>query len=609
MTIASAYPNLTTALLLDFSNCQRLDPRISFSRSTTGSYYDGKTSVIAEQNLATYSQTFTNTAWTTASVSVTAGIVDPQGGTSAYAITEDSTNNFHNIAQAINMQYVFTPFTLSCYLKAGTGRYAYLDLGDNGNRWATAVFDLSSGTVTQVGAGSFGATTIGTVTSATNGWYRCAVTGSTNGGVNGYSYARVGLISSSTWSNASGTGGQMAYTGTTATIYAWGAQVEQRSTATSYTVTTASVITNYVPQLQVASTNSARLDYNPSTGESLGLLIEEQRTNLMLQSESFTSSPWAQVVGATATVTQSGWNVGFNIGQVVATTANGGIRQSIGGLTGGQVYTLSFYLQSTLTNIFLFTENGVAAYGTQCNVTINAVTGATSSMSGFTSVTSTAFGNGRIYQVVLPAALAGSYLGANLEWKTATVGVPFYLGRPQFEASSYSTSYIPTASAQVTRTGDNASIPLSGWFNTSQGTFYVSASYESYNTVRTPRPYLLNIIDSGNRLSIRGPNDGTGGVALSAAIGNGVSVSTLNGTGANTSDKLALSYATTASYLCTNGVSSSNNPGGGYIYGGQTTIYLGSGNGSSNQFGGWLSKVSYYQTALTTATMQSLTAN
>lgn len=607
MTIASNYPNFKTALLLDFVNCQKLDPRITFTRASTGSYYDGKISVVSDQNIATYSQTFNNAVWTTASVIVTGGIVDPNGGTTAYSIIDNSSSTFHNIAQALDMQYVNTPYTLSCYLKAGTGQYAYLNLGDNGNRWATAVFDLSTGSVTQVGNGTFGATTIGTVTSATNGWYRCAVTGSTNGGVNGYSYARIGILSSSTWSNASGTGGQVSYTGTTATIYAWGAQVEQRSTSTPYTVTLASPVTNFIPQLQLASSNTPRLDYNPVTGESLGLLMEEQRTNLMLQSESFTSSPWAQVVGATATVIPSGWNFGFNVGQVTAITANGGIRQSIGSLSSGQVYTLSFYLQSTLTNIYLFTENGAAAYGTQCNVTINAVTGATSSMGGFTGVTSTALGNGRVYQVALPAVTTGSYLSANLEWKTATTGVPFYIGRPQFEASAFATSYIPTTASQATRAGDIASIPLSSWFNTSQGTFYVSASYESYNSVRIPRPYLLNIIDSGNRFSIRGPNDGTGGVALSVAIGNGTSVSTLNGTGANTSDKVAVSYATTASYLYTNGVSSSNNPGGGYVYGGQTAVYLGSG-GATNQFGGWLSKVAYYPEALSTATIQSLTA-
>lgn len=36
--------------------------------------------------------------------------------------------------------------------------------------------------------------------------------------------------------------------------------------------------------IQTATTNTPRFDHNPSTGESLGLLIEEQRTNLLLNS-------------------------------------------------------------------------------------------------------------------------------------------------------------------------------------------------------------------------------------------------------------------------------------------------------------------------------------
>jgi hypothetical protein len=37
--------------------------------------------------------------------------------------------------------------------------------------------------------------------------------------------------------------------------------------------------------IQTATTNTPRFDHNPATGESLGLLIEEQRVNLLLNSE------------------------------------------------------------------------------------------------------------------------------------------------------------------------------------------------------------------------------------------------------------------------------------------------------------------------------------
>jgi hypothetical protein len=55
----------------------------------------------------------------------------------------------------------------------------------------------------------------------------------------------------------------------------WGAQLEQSATVGEYIPTTSTI-------------NSApRFDHDPTTGESLGLLVEEQRTNLLLRSEEF----------------------------------------------------------------------------------------------------------------------------------------------------------------------------------------------------------------------------------------------------------------------------------------------------------------------------------
>jgi hypothetical protein len=55
----------------------------------------------------------------------------------------------------------------------------------------------------------------------------------------------------------------------TSGIYIWGAQLEQSTTVGEYIPTTSTI-------------NSApRFDHNPTTGESLGLLVEEQRTNML----------------------------------------------------------------------------------------------------------------------------------------------------------------------------------------------------------------------------------------------------------------------------------------------------------------------------------------
>ena len=82
MSIASLYPSINPSLLLDFANSKVLDPRITFTRTTTATYYDGVTTAVAEQNLLTYSQEFDNAAWSKTSGSVTANADNAPDGTS-----------------------------------------------------------------------------------------------------------------------------------------------------------------------------------------------------------------------------------------------------------------------------------------------------------------------------------------------------------------------------------------------------------------------------------------------------------------------------------------------------------------------------------------------
>jgi hypothetical protein len=69
----------------------------------------------------------------------------------------------------------------------------------------------------------------------------------------------------------------------TSGIYLWGAQLEQSTTVGEYIPTTSTI-------------NSApRFDHDPTTGESLGLLVEEQRTNLLhRQDEGTTFAAYSQ---------------------------------------------------------------------------------------------------------------------------------------------------------------------------------------------------------------------------------------------------------------------------------------------------------------------------
>ncbi len=47
--------------------------------------------------------------------------------------------------------------------------------------------------------------------------------------------------------------------------------------------------------LRTATSGEARFDHDPVTGASLGLLVEEARTNLALQSAALSTAPWTLI--------------------------------------------------------------------------------------------------------------------------------------------------------------------------------------------------------------------------------------------------------------------------------------------------------------------------
>ena len=307
MSIASNFPAIKPTLLLDFANTEELDSRVTFTRASTATYYGTETAK-AEENLLTQSQTFdVSTAfWGPINATITANaIAAPDGTTTAETFTDDVVSGSHLVQQILSGVIVNTTYVFSCFLKAGTNNYAYLSFRDSGtgNRYFSAEFDLSTGAVNRTSAGSSGTLTTQSITAVGSGWYRCVIIGQVAAA--GSMRAVIGLSDgTSAYTNF----GAITYTGTGTSIFAWGAQLEQRSAVTAYTVTTDQPITNYIPVLETAASGVARFDHNPTTFESLGLLIEELRSNLVLQSEDFTTT-WATTratIGANTYVSPGG---------------------------------------------------------------------------------------------------------------------------------------------------------------------------------------------------------------------------------------------------------------------------------------------------------------
>ena len=217
--------------------------------------------------------------------------------------------------------------------------------------------------------------------------------------------------------------------------------------------------------MQTAAVNAPRWDYDPSTHELRGLLIEETRTNLVLQSASLAVAPWtpAGVVVAAPTVTADqvvapdGTTTAARIvyPQVIGAGAVSYVRQPI--TMSAVVYTYSMWLRGAVggEQVYLLCADAVPTYH-RTLVTL------TTSWQRFTMTTGT-----------LTAASWNFGVGTDLRDGTQTTkpAQTIYAWGAQLEAGPTPTSYIATTSAAVTRAVDICNItPLGSWFNASAGT-------------------------------------------------------------------------------------------------------------------------------------------
>lgn len=427
-------------LNLDFVNSKTLDSRITFTRSTTATYYDGKTSAVAEQNLFLYSQTFGNAAWVSTNNTITTGITDPASGTTAQTLTASASNS--TFYQTVTL--TATANTVSFYVQRVTGT-------------GTINFTLDGTNFTAISA-------------PTGSWVRYSITATPTAGAK-----TVGI--------------QIVTSGDAINI-AFG-QLENRSSATAYNVTTTTAITNYIPALQTAAINQARLDYNPVTGTPNGLLIEEQRTNLLTYSSDYTQSVWTKLnstVTATANIAPDGTQ---NAQLIIPSTASGGHNvYELFTPSVSTAYTVTGYFKAGGYNFCTLYLNGTGLGAfSYFNLSTGALGTIGNSGTGSTpSATITSVGNGwyRCSLTQTSAATVGScqvsYQANFADNQGTWTGNGFsgiYIWGAQLEAGAFPTSYIPTVASQVTRSGDLASMTgtnFSSWYNISQGSLYVEAA-------------------------------------------------------------------------------------------------------------------------------------
>jgi hypothetical protein len=451
---------LSPSLILQFAGAQTMDPRITFTRASTATYY-GTQTALAEQNLLLQSQDFNVSPWTTIASTITANTVAaPDGTTTADTLTANASTNTHLASQTIGGSALVR--TISVFAKKNTHDFIQLCVASDAAPFAN--FDLATGVV-----GTAGASVTSAIQDFGSGWYRCSMVFTSTASIAG----DIALVSS-----ASAPRRQSWTTTGTESVYLWGAQLEQRSAVSNYTPTTTATVTNYIPVLETAAINAPRFDYNPITQAALGLLIEEQRTNLLTYSAQFDNAAWTKTrssITANTIVAPDGTLTGDKLVEDTTASSTHLITQNAS-LTIG-TYTYSVYAKAGERSFLNVARNNafIDAFSHSFNLTAGTATG--------TGATIVSVGNGWYRCIGTIVVNTNGSMGVNLQMSSSG-GSSTYTGNgfnglflwgAQLEAAAFPTSYIPTVASQVTRSPDVASMTgtnFSSWYNATEGTFY-----------------------------------------------------------------------------------------------------------------------------------------
>jgi hypothetical protein len=523
---------------------------IDFTRTTSGTFV-GSNGLIqntpASLNLLTFTQEFDNAVWVKTNSTVTANSVAAPDGT----MTADTLTAASANGTALQTYTAINaPYMYSVWLRRLTGT-GNVQITVDGTTYATVA--------------------------VTTTWTRFSATLTPAAGSR---TAGVRIVTSGD------------------AVYAWGAQLELGSTASDYT-------------RNVGGLFPPRFDYNPISLAPLGILIEEQRTNLFLQSEAFDTVSWIKNNSATVPVTTNVAPNGTSTADTLQSASTISYVSQAVTFTGNGDKSFSVFLKAgtaTVTRLVLRDTTPTAVNRGGVNITWTAGVPSGVATEG-TLQGIDAYPNGW-YRVRM---LATGVVAANAnEFRFspdtgAGTGTTIFWGA-QTENGEFATSYIPTVASQVTRTADQASIvaPMfTPWFNASAGTF-VSSFDVIGSTTATTRRHVWNGSDSGNqRLSLRALDTATN--APIAAVGTGAGVVSLNGTAltVNTPTDIAVAYGTNMAFS-QDGATPVTDASAASVS--ISSLDIGCNIAATLFLNGHIRNITYYPTRLSDLQLQALTA-
>jgi hypothetical protein len=226
----------------------------------------------------------------------------------------------------------------------------------------------------------------------------------------------------------------------------------------TFTRVSAATVTDALGVLQTVRNNKPRIDFDGNTGECKGLLIEEQRTNLIIYSNDPDYSSWTlsgASIAKNVAIAPDGTMSADKIVENTATVTHGHYQML--SVSNSTLYTWSAYFKAAeRTSVMVYAQSSrtpTAIY----NLSTGTVTSIDTAGDTTATATITPAGNGW-YRCTITATTVGTTAYHNIAMVVS--GNQTYAGNGssglfvwgvQFEAGGFATSYIPTTPAFVSR--------------------------------------------------------------------------------------------------------------------------------------------------------------
>ena len=541
--------------------------------------------------------------------------VAPDGSLTADKLVENTTNSTHRAFQGVTTSAI--TYTATAYIKKGERKWAYIRLDDSTSISRHVWFDLDIGSIGTVETGL-----TATILPVGNGWYRCCA--KINAALAGTSNILFGIATADNTTTYTGDG--------TSGIFIWGAQLSNSASLDPYV---------YNPGAAPSSTAyyGPRFDYDPVTLAAKGLLIEEQRTNLVTYSEQFNDAAWSKIRATVdpnvATAPDGTLNADKLVEDTTAANSHSAAR-ILGSPLAAGTYTYTTYIKQAgrrYAQIMLIVDPASTnlRYAVVFDLQTGTVTSTAATATPPTSIANAISdaGNGWYRCSVTVGNPSGLRVDALISTSVSTTasvagqntngdGVSgLFLYGAQLEAGSFATSYIPTVASTVTRSADVALMQganFSNWYNQNEGTFV--AEYSRFQNVQFGVAIETKELGSGstaNRLLVSPSSTADprfqNNMGGSAVLDTG---STFGVLAANTVVKTAIAYRSADSAATRNGASPATSA---TAFATQSYTNLQIGQTNNTVYGGvppfsingHIRRISYYNTRLANTTLQALT--